>query len=451
MADELYYGIRERLGEVFCFYFLSFEPPYDFKRVKTAIEEFFKKEGVTSYGSYEIFGAVDVVVNAWILSSRVNQIEAALSAFLRAKNCTISLSEVFRVSRFPYHHLWSNEEPRVYHPDGNTPATVDEWSVGRLNNATAEELKENNWLKKIEDRDPHKKIRVFISIPPFQRGLALPLQENLVAEISGILRERVPNSILYSGVGTYISLLIEAQIEISEYAKISEFNTHINDTGLQRFGLKTTTYLTTAQQPLHVRTPNVSVFGSASDGKSIEDYLSLDESDVVEIKGSIGLDVGRLLMTGETVEKEVLVKEVLGAIVAFLNSRGGVLVIGAVEQSRFKGAALERLQKSFPEHGDGMRLIGIEAEFNFSKSNNWDGYVLRLMEAVSKRIGESYGPFVSCKRVLGDQGRSLCIVQVAALIGSELAYLDNEFCFVRSGPSTRPLKGQELLAYLKRR
>jgi hypothetical protein len=454
MADELYYGIRERLGEVFCFYFLSFQPPYDFERVKKAVAEFFGKEGVKSYGSYEIFGAVDVVVNAWILSSKVNQIETRLNTFLRTRNCTVSQSEVFRVSHFPYHYLWSDEDaddaPRLDRPAGNTPSKLDEWSVERLNKAEPTELQQHGWLQDIPDRDPNEIIRVFISIPPFQRGLALPLQENLVAEISTVLKKQVPNSILYSGIGTYISLLIEAQIEIHQYPNISTFNTEINRIGLQRFGLKTTTYLTTAQASLNVRTTNVSAFGIDSDGKSVGDYLSLDESDFLEIKGSLSLDIGRLLMTDEIAEKDPLIKEVLGTVVAFLNSRGGELVIGAVEQSKFKGSALEKLKKLFPEYGNGMRLVGVEAEFSFNKEKNWDGYVRRLMDLISTRIGESYGPFITCKRVLAEDG-SLCVVQVGPLMGKELAYLDNEFCFVRSGPSTRPLKGQEVIAYLKRR
>jgi hypothetical protein len=439
MADEFYYRFRERLGEVFCFHFLSFHPPYDFEGVNKAIAEFFENEGVTLYSCYEIFGAVDVVVGAWIPSSSVNSIEARLNSFLDTRNWAVD-QVLFRVSDFPYHHLWVDTSQRIGAQNDDAPSELNGWTTAQLHATPRDELIQKNWLKTVPDNDTGM-IRVFIAIPPF-RGIARPQQEHLIGEISGVLREQVPKSVLYSGVAYYISLLIEAQIRIDEYPKISEFNTRINNLGLKNFGLKTTTYLTTSLS--HKRT-SVSFFKSAAE------YMSLPESDILEVKGSISLDINRLLMTDQAEKNEVLTKEVLGTIVALLNSKGGELVIGAVEEKKFKGVVREKLQQSFSAHGDGYRVVGIESEFSFSSDQSWDGYVRRLTDFISSRIGPSYGAYLSYGQVPVEDGRSLCVVQVNPLTGQDLACLDNEFHYVRVGPSTKPLKGHELVAYLKRR
>jgi hypothetical protein len=198
---------------------------------------------------------------------------------------------------------------------------------------------------------------------------------------------------------------------------------------------------------------------SAPVPRSAIEYLSAEESDILEVKASLGLDIGGLMKSDRPATREdlnspignALIKEVLTTLVAFLNSNGGELVIGAAEEKKFSGPALEKL-KQFPAIGNGYRAVGIEEEFKlYSSEPSWDGFVGRLTQHIINRIGSDYGSSISCHRVPAAEDRTLCVVQVRPLPGGDPAFLDREHYYVRVNNSTRLLKGPDLTSHVERR
>jgi hypothetical protein len=452
---ELHSSVRERFGQSLCYYFLSFSPPYDLPKATRAIVEFFRIDDVEAFAVHEIFGVADIIVRAWLPGMKVPLLERRLRDFLLSKNCPVAISEEFRVSTNPYHYVWPDDSGILERRDGsNFKSILDHLKVADLNDdETKSELQNMGLLREVNEQTDG--IRVFISIPPSSRPLSISLMDGLVDDVREALkRSSLKNAVFYSGVGQHIAFLIEAMVPVEKYSSITEFNKKINGLGLQRFGLRTTTYLSTLPYSEPVSATNVPPWEAFAVGmRTANEYLTADESEGLEHKGSLELDIGRYAATGTIVKEPKLIKEVLSTVVAFLNSRGGELIIGAVEDGKFKGSVREKLSELFPSLVGEMRLIGIDWEYPTS-SSNWDGYSRRLIDLINSRIGGSYQDFITIKRLPADsQGekKSLCLIQVLPLPAPEVAYLDNDDCYVRDGAETKPLRGRNLRDFLSRR
>jgi hypothetical protein len=447
---EFHHSVRERFGESLHYYFLSFDPPYEFVRVKDAITDFFRDQTVESFSSFEIFGAVDVIVRAWIPSTKATRLASALNKHLDRKKCTVAYSAIFNVSNVLFHSYW-RDRPPVFESD-NAADALDQWSVAKINDEeTRKDLLERNWLRETRERDA--RVRMFISIPPMrQRSAVADFVEMEIGE--ALENSGLEDAVLYHGLGQHTELLIEAQVKVEDYFEISLFNDTINKLGLQRFGSKTTTYLTTKNFALADK-PKVAAFDrrELAEPRLIEEYLLDEESESLEHKGSFEVDVSRFLSTEQVVQNPKLSGEILSTITAFLNTDGGEIVIGAVEEKKFKGAVLEKLKEKFPTVGE-MRITGIAWEYQFCRDKSWDGFQRRILDSMADRIGASYGDLVRIRRLAGkvdgDRDAEICLIQVAPS-KLDVAFLDGDACFIRSGASTRQLKGQELKRFIERR
>ena len=454
---ELHHSVRERFGEVLCYYFLQFAPPYDFEKVRAAIGELFAVEKIETYSSYEIFGAVDVIVRSWLPSTRVTTFEHRLADYLRLKNCTVIVSSPFFVTSNPYHYLWPDGLMALLKSDNNPPGNVlDEITVADIHAAEGHPvLLKYGLLREVKDSN-HSSIRLFIGIPPSSRGAAPALMNALTADLTQAIKESDLRQVqLYNGVGPEIALLIDATLPVGQYFQIGKFNVTINELGLHRFGLKTTTYLTTSPDVLSktgMVIESSNLFDEFHLEKTALEYLEAGESESLEHKGSIELDIKRYLVTDQLTSNAKLQEQILATIVAFLNSKGGELVIGAIEQAKFEDQ-LEKAQLKFPPVGE-MLLVGIELEYELARDKNWDGYTRRLTDWVARRIGASYTQFIRFRKLpvqIAGNERNLCVIQVWPLSRGEVAYLNDEECYIRAGASTRSLKGRELELFLSRK
>lgn len=181
---------------------------------------------------------------------------------------------------------------------------------------------------------------------------------------------------------------------------------------------------------------------------SAKKLVSMDESDTLEFKGSVSLNVKRLLLgDGKSESLPGLEDEgVLRSIVALLNSRGGDVVIGILEGSEFPAGAGHRLDSVLALKG--KLVLGIEAEYG---KKGWDGYQLRLIELIESRIGSDVldQQLVEISKLaIGDgdsASREICRVRVRA--SETKQFLNDEHFFVRRGNKTERLKGQEIDRY----
>ncbi len=167
----------------------------------------------------------------------------------------------------------------------------------------------------------------------------------------------------------------------------------------------------------------------------IEALLKERERNDLEVKGSITLNLNRLYKgDGKTETKpEIALDGVLKTIVAYLNSSGGQIIVGAIEKSKFPELEL----RNHPEVSD-YYLIGAEIEFDKS---GFDGYELRLRNLIDEHIAKHLAGIISIEPV-SLKNRSLCRINVSRVF-DRWYYLDGDKFYVRDGNRTVLLQGQD--------
>ncbi len=176
--------------------------------------------------------------------------------------------------------------------------------------------------------------------------------------------------------------------------------------------------------------------------KGILYYLDKDESETLEFKGSLAINLNRYLLgDGKLVHDSSLPNEgVLKSIVAFLNAKGGDLLVGILELKRFEDIYNDRLSDC-PVHKDKI-VFGIEGEYN---KDEWDGYLQRLMSYIETRISPDVidADLVRIARASHD-GKDLCLISVQPADAKQ--YLQNRF-YIRRGNKTVLLEGADIDRY----
>ncbi len=158
--------------------------------------------------------------------------------------------------------------------------------------------------------------------------------------------------------------------------------------------------------------------GGLTESDKVRGIVREGETAKIEFKSSLSFDF-------ETNKKStVLETAVYKNVVAFLNSKGGTLLIGI---------------------DDGGNTIGIRDEVDrFYKGNN-DKYLLYWKNKLKSRVGEQFYPFIETNIVDVD---GLGVLKVDCKQSSEPCYLDNKDFYVRTNPATDKLEGPILVEYV---
>lgn len=155
-----------------------------------------------------------------------------------------------------------------------------------------------------------------------------------------------------------------------------------------------------------------------TDADKVRGIIREGESKRVEFKESLSLDVKK-----QTKESYIELSA-LKTIVAFLNTDGGVLLIGVADDGR---------------------MIGVDAEIEkFHK--NTDKFLLHFKNLLQNKIGEAFYPFIEYRLVRFDSQRLLFVECEAS---KTPCYLDNKEFYVRTNPATDKLEGPKLVEYVK--
>lgn len=186
---------------------------------------------------------------------------------------------------------------------------------------------------------------------------------------------------------------------------------------------------------------------------SARKLISMDESETLEFKGSLSLDVKRLLIgDGKRTLLQGLEDEgVLRAIVALLNTRGGDVIVGVLEQQDFDTVQSDRLDDVL--RVEDKLVLGVDPEYD---RKGWDSYQRRLIELVQSRIGPEVFDqrLVDVQKLAVKDGKSDLVRDVCRLLvqpSETKQYLNEEQFFVRRGNKTDRLRGQEIDRYWQRR
>ena len=158
-------------------------------------------------------------------------------------------------------------------------------------------------------------------------------------------------------------------------------------------------------------------------GKSIPATIAEGEGQYVEFKSSFSWDYRQ-----QRVNKD-LNKAVMKNVVAFMNTTGGVILIGV---------------------GDEGEILGLEPELESMKKPNPDGFENLFNMAFNKMVGVQFSDYVSVDfEVI--EGKTVC--RILTLPASEPVYLiygNKEEFYIRTGNSSQPLTISQAVNYIRR-
>ena len=158
--------------------------------------------------------------------------------------------------------------------------------------------------------------------------------------------------------------------------------------------------------------------------KSVEALLAEGESQTVEYKSSLMWDYRQ-----QRINKK-LYAPVMKTISAFMNSRGGHLLIGV---------------------DDSGQILGIEADMQGMKKPNLDGWENTFNLAFNKMIGVEYRRLIQLEFYEKD-GKTVCHVYVRPADRPIFLKEDNtEKFYVRAGNASQPLSFSQAARYIQAR
>ena len=158
--------------------------------------------------------------------------------------------------------------------------------------------------------------------------------------------------------------------------------------------------------------------GGLTEADRVMNLTREGESSTVEFKETFSLDVRK-----GTREKYIELSS-LKTVVAFLNTKGGVLLVGVT---------------------DAGEISGIRDEVKKLHKNN-DAFLLNFKNQLKQRIGEQNYPFIN--QHLVDTGNAHVLV-VDCDQASSPCYLDGKDFYVRTNPATDKLEGPKLVEYVR--
>ena len=447
---EWHPSVSERFDEALQFIFLGFGPVYSRELIFGLFREFFAAKGVTRYRYHEVFGPYDIILRAWLpatLDRRLN-VDQSLIEFLESHGARVEIHASFHAHEYLYHWCWPQSGPVPAPAAKLNPTLLNE--IQRTHDVQrAKYLCDSGLLNILPAQTPS--IRFFMTMP--ESPLRVPekqangLYNDLVAALKS--HSGISEPVFYKGFGTRTHLLLEGTVAIEEYLNISGLSAAFFLKGIDRFDLKTTTYLTPGpiessfESEGHFSSPPSLEIAIARDAR---DFLIGDENETLERKGSLEIDLDTYLSTGTIKREPKITDKILATIVGFLNHRGGDVVIGALEDTRIRpdGRARADLLPLISGH----RVCGLEIASD-GKKFDWDRFARKIGDLCSSRIGDSNSPYVSFHSFLFED-RHLCAIHVEPLPRGTAAYLDGKF-FVRTGSSTRELFGTEQAEYQRKR
>jgi len=333
--------------------------------------------------------------------------------------------------------------------------------------------KDNNVLNEASSKHLAKEIepqgngiKFFIVIPPPMMGVvpAIEMEHLIRQNLLDMLvsAERVVETSMYLGSG-FAWILIKGKVSFEAYPLIDDLVQRVNELGVQGHYIRTYTYLaagskkpfTTEQEIIETSPSHITRFSFLSKQEAdltkdflLEELLSGIEGDHLEVKGSLKLHLDRYINDNRhptEFDERIATEGVLRAVVGFLNSQGGVIIIGALERKRYEkllqknDAALANL----PICGDWI-VNGVNWEYAHTKT--LDGFLLLLADLIKDHVGGDASALVTMQPTLY-KGKDVIILKVPK--GPNWYYLNKNEFYVRRSGSTIPLDGREREVYQK--
>ncbi|MEB3339012.1 MAG: ATP-binding protein, partial [Leptolyngbyaceae bacterium] len=155
--------------------------------------------------------------------------------------------------------------------------------------------------------------------------------------------------------------------------------------------------------------------------RPIAELISLGESDRLEFKSTLQWDIR------ENKENKGLQQSCLKTVAAFLNSEGGVLLIGVADDGK---------------------LLGLEKDLQCLSNGSLDKFERHLMQLIESNIGKRFPPYLKI-RFANLEGKDVCGIYIRK--AQRKAFLKSDKgleLYIRTGNSSRSLTVPDIYDYL---
>jgi len=166
--------------------------------------------------------------------------------------------------------------------------------------------------------------------------------------------------------------------------------------------------------------PKLVIITEKDDEEALRSLISAGEGERLEFKSTLRKNT----YTGEKDKR--MERAVLKSLVAFLNSSGGTLLIGV---------------------NDDGEISGVDTDSFESR----DKMGLHFTNIISSQIGNQFLPFISFRLV---PVQDVLVLRTDCRPSTEPVFLrdgNDEFFYIRSGPSSVEIKGSELISFIAKR
>lgn len=157
--------------------------------------------------------------------------------------------------------------------------------------------------------------------------------------------------------------------------------------------------------------------------KTVDYYRKIGENDRIEFKSSLRWDLYQKQPNKKL--EGIIVKSISG----FMNTNGGTLLIGV---------------------SDDGSILGIENDIESLNRKDLDGFQQRLIQIIDNYIGTIFTKYIHINFEDLD-GRTVCIMKIETSPRKPVYFKDKESeeFYIRAGNTTRPLKRQDTVDYIK--
>lgn len=460
---------RQVAQEQLAFLTIGFQPRYQRDTALQVIDRANAVIGVRSYVVWELQRKPDLLVKLWIPAGK--NAEDVLQSLLAEAGSQPHLSLDLNITIFVVwttlsHHLW----PRALTPTDIEEALEnggDYLTSGHLAGVLPERLvslTRRQIMGTVAGGTVGIKFFIWLALSellPNERARAT-LESELIRFVN--TTPHVYSTSIYSGAGI-ASYIVSGRFKPENFEVLArELQPRLATLGVPFIATNTDTALSTLFGPID-RVESLLPVEDCSSRRTephpgslqLSSLLQRDESATLEFKGSAFTPIPseetepRGRNDAERVNRAKKIRDAITKSCAgFLNSGGGVLVIGVLEAERTPLERARRYNARAAEAGQYI-VVGIDPAID-GRPISWDGFERRLRAQLSESIFPSPDPWIQIVRLSNDS------IEVAAVIVEEpttwywaKTSTDSDVFYVRYGNATRPLRGPAQLHHMRSR
>lgn len=420
--------------------------PYRRAEALEGLAQAMQASGVLSWSVHELFGAYDVLVKAWIPAAGS---EARIRDNVVSELRSIDLLQTLTVERIVTEALWRSVDGISRQPSEAALAHMPSaGEIARINSATSGlERYEDEGL--IARRGAPSGIRFFIALSQSSASVGALARSRLDTWVMEVVRgaRSLSDVSIYAGTG-FATFLIEGVVQPQDFHVLSDELLERLEPLDQIASQRIETMISPTTQP--VFQVEEMRGGKPVGDRDIEHLLRQEEDPHFEVKATAFTELRRLEPQDNPTElptSKAAIDSLMKAIVAFLNTEGGDLVIGAIDEEtaeRSPRLRKSRLVSSAPRIGLYL-ATGIDHEL----AGDSDRYLRRLQELCRTSIEPDPSVFlkIGIEQV---QGRTICLIQVEGAPRDWFYFRGKEKSLqflVRQGSLVRELMGPDADRY----